>query len=74
MKPRRKRRLAIRLRGQRPAKPNSIENVREDRKTEDTRSPRRNPNSPDLPPNENLQKDPDETYGDTEMPERCEDI
>ena len=25
---------------------------------------------PDLPPNENLQKHPDEAYGDTQIPER----
>jgi len=28
------------------------------------------PQKPDLPPNENLQKHPDEAYGDTQIPER----
>jgi hypothetical protein len=35
---------------------------------------RRNTKVPDLPPNERLQKHPDEAYGDTEIPERNEDI
>jgi len=35
---------------------------------------RRNQKVPDLPPNELLQKHPDEVYGDTEIPERNEDI
>ena len=74
MKTRRKRRLAIRARGQRPAKPSSVENAPNHSVANGTRSPRSNPNVPDLPPNENLRKDPDETYGDTEIPERRDDI
>ena len=38
------------------------------------RPKRRNPKSPELPPNENLNKHPDEAYGDTEIPERREDF
>ena len=38
------------------------------------RGKRRNPTNPDLPPNDNLNKHPDETYGDTEIPERNVDI
>ena len=35
---------------------------------------RRNPSNPELPPNENVNKHPDEVYGDTEIPERRENI
>ena len=35
---------------------------------------RRNHKVPDLPPNEHLEKHPDEAYGDTEIPERNEEI
>jgi hypothetical protein len=31
---------------------------------------RKNPSSPDLPPNEKVNKYPDELYGDTEIPTR----
>jgi hypothetical protein len=41
---------------------------------QDPRPKRRNPASPDLPPNENLDKHPDEAYGDTKIPERNEDL
>ena len=42
-----------------------------------TQSPggkRRNRKVPDLPPHEQLEKHPDEAYGDTEIPERNEEI
>jgi hypothetical protein len=44
--------------------------------TETTGSKRRETNSGDaeLPPNENLRKDTDEAYGDTEIPERKDDL
>ena len=35
---------------------------------------RRNRKVPDLPPHEQLEKHPDEAYGDTEIPERKEEI
>lgn len=43
------------------------------RKEESRRASRRktpNPGDPDLPPNEHLDKHPDEVYGDTEIPGR----
>lgn len=39
-----------------------------------SRPKRRNRAVPDLPPNENLEKHPDEAYGDTEIPERSEEL
>jgi hypothetical protein len=53
----------------------------EERTDENTETGRntRNKNSgdtevPDLPPNENLKKDADEAYGDTEIPGRKHDV
>ena len=39
-------------------------------------APQRSGNSrkTELPPNENIRKDADEVYGDTEIPERKEDV
>ena len=39
-----------------------------------THKRRRNSKIPDLPPNENIRKHPDEIYGDTEITDRNEDI
>src|ERR1700685_1513556 len=46
--------------------------VNRSQETDDSEKKRRTSNSgeTELPPNENLNKDPDETYGDTEMPHR----
>jgi len=48
----------------------SVEDVSDPRENQDP-SPRREtpqPRDTENPPNENLQKDPDEAYGDTEIP------
>jgi hypothetical protein len=50
----------------------SVEDINDPREDQDATSPRRTPQTKDTenPPNENLNKDPDETYGDTEIPHR----
>jgi len=48
----------------------SVEDVNNPRENQDPSSRRETPQPRDTenPPNENIQKDPDEVYGDTEIP------
>jgi hypothetical protein len=50
----------------------SVEDINDPREDQGAASSRRSPQPKDTenPPNENLNKDPDETYGDTEIPHR----
>jgi hypothetical protein len=50
----------------------SVEDVTDPQQNQDP-APRRDPPPPqdtENPPNENIRKDPDETYGDTQIPHR----
>jgi hypothetical protein len=50
----------------------SVEDVTDPKQTQDP-APHRDPPQPrdsENPPNENIKKDPDEAYGDTEIPHR----
>jgi hypothetical protein len=50
----------------------SIEDVTNQKENQDPSTPRKTPPPTDTenPPNENLNKDPDEAYGDTQIPHR----
>jgi hypothetical protein len=50
----------------------SIEDVTNQKENQDPSTPRKTPQPTDTenPPNENLNKDPDEAYGDTQIPHR----
>jgi hypothetical protein len=50
----------------------SVEGINNPRESQDPASSRRTPQPKDTenPPNENLNKDPDEAYGDTQIPHR----
>ena len=51
----------------------SVEDVSTPKENQDP-APHRDPPNPcdsENPPNENIKKDPDETYGDTEIPQRA---
>jgi hypothetical protein len=50
----------------------SIEDVTNQKENQDPSTPRKTPQPTDTenPPNENLNKDPDEAYGDTQIPDR----
>jgi hypothetical protein len=61
--------------GPSPAKKKSVEDI--DRNNDTTSQNDKNPNSnseTEIPPNENIRKFPDETYGDTEIPGREKDL
>jgi hypothetical protein len=61
---------------ERPRPRRSGVEVTAENKTETTEKNKRESNSGDteLPPNENLRKNADEAYGDTEIPERKGDL
>jgi hypothetical protein len=50
----------------------NVEDINNPRETQDPAPARRTPQPQDTenPPNENLNKDPDEAYGDTQIPHR----
>jgi len=53
----------------------SMEDVSKDRADGDEKRPNKSGGgNVELPPNENLRKDADEAYGDTEIPERKNDV
>jgi hypothetical protein len=60
--------------GPSPAKKKSVEDI--DRNNDTTSQPEKHSNNSEteIPPNENIRKFPDETYGDTEIPGRDRDL
>jgi hypothetical protein len=53
----------------------SVEDTTQEKTESEQRRPREtNTGETDLPPNENLRKDADEVYGDTEIPGRKNDV
>jgi hypothetical protein len=59
-----------------PRRREGVEDATKDQNADDTkRGPRdSHTGEPQLPPNENIRKHADETYGDTEIPERKGDL
>jgi hypothetical protein len=56
------------------ARRKSIEDVSKDCADGADKRPSKSGGDVELPPNENLKKDADEAYGDTEIPERKNDV
>jgi hypothetical protein len=62
----------LRDNGTAPAPRKSVEDVTAPKENQDPSVPRKvpQPTETENPPNENLNKDPDEAYGDTQIPHR----
>ena len=72
----RQNRSAPRGAGSAPTKRKGVEDATTDENVDRTKRGSRDTHTgePQLPPNENIRKHADETYGDTEIPERKGDI
>jgi hypothetical protein len=67
--------MNVKKTGPSPAQKKSVEDI--DRNNDTTSQNDKNPSSnseTEIPPNENIRKSPDETYGDTEIPGREKDL
>jgi hypothetical protein len=69
-------RSATRDAGSAPTRPKGVEDATTDQSADRTKRGSRDTHTgePQLPPNENIRKHADETYGDTQIPERKGDL